>query len=203
MIYRPATQPNPQPIQPAATTQTDGARSEPYAPETEEPARTVKLSEALFVLWLLGAVGVLGWALLGHIRFTRYLRRWGSPITERETFDTLNEWKSALELRRAPRLLTCPGLETPMLAGLLRPRLLLPADAMDLPQLRHVLLHELTHYKRRDIHFKLDSKLMRSKIGEDAAVAINEAFDVPVSTCWREIKNADCDYAAFGTNGGG
>lgn len=123
------------------------------------------------------------WALLGHIRFTRYLRRWGSPITERETFDTLNEWKSALELRRAPRLLTCPGLETPMLAGLLRPRLLLPADAMDLPQLRHALLHELTHYKRRDIHFKLDGKLMRSKIGEDAAVAINEAFDVPVSTC--------------------
>lgn len=90
-----------------------------------------------------------------------------------------------------------------MLAGLLRPRLLLPADAMDLPQLRHALLHELTHYKRRDIHFKLDGKLMRSKTGEDAAVAINEAFDVPVSTCWREIKNADCDYAAFGTNGGG
>ena len=42
-----------------------------------------------------------------------------------------------------------------MLAGLLRPCLLLPGEPMDSARLRHALLHELTHYKRRDILFKL------------------------------------------------
>lgn len=49
--------------------------------------------------------------------------------------------------------------------------------------------------------FQLDSRLMRTKTGEDAVVAENEVFGVPVTTCWREVKNVDCYYAAFETNG--
>lgn len=49
--------------------------------------------------------------------------------------------------------------------------------------------------------FQLDSRLMRTKAGEDAVVAENEVFGVPVTTCRREVKNADCYYAAFETNG--
>lgn len=155
-VYRPPVQPDQAPALPAVPERPSGAQPRPEiaAPAIAESARTVTWSEALFALWLLGAVCVLGWAMIGHIRFMRYLRRWGSPIAERETWKALSELKAALDLRRAPRLLTCQGLETPMLAGLLRPRLLLPADNMSEPQLRHSLLHELTHYKRRDILFK-------------------------------------------------
>ena len=156
VIYRPATRPNPQGTPPAVQEQPNGAQPLPEqsGQGAAEPARTVTLSEALFTVWTIGAVGVLGWALLGHIRFLRYIRRWGSPILEREIGEILNELADALGLRRAPRLLTCPGLETPMLAGLLRPCLLLPAEPMDSARLRHALLHELTHCKRRDIAFK-------------------------------------------------
>lgn len=49
--------------------------------------------------------------------------------------------------------------------------------------------------------FRLDSKLMRTKTGEDAVVAENEVFGVPVTTCRREVKNADCYCAVFETNG--
>ncbi len=149
VIYQPAPpaeptsptpqKPSPQPMQPdTATTQ----------------KKPVKLSEALLAVWALGAAGVLGWALLGHMRFTRYVRRWSLPILERETGELFDELKELLALRRAPRLLTCQGLRTPMLAGLLRPCLLLPGEPMELPRLRHALLHELTHFKRRDILFK-------------------------------------------------
>ena len=132
------------------------------APEEEErdtmeqapQRRPLKLSEVLFLLWALGAAGVLGWAIIGHIRFSRYLRRWGTPIAERRVWDVLDAWKTALGLRTVPRLLSCPGLDTPMLAGIFRPRLLLPSDPMDDTRLRHALLHELTHYKRHDIAFK-------------------------------------------------
>ena len=145
VIYRPVA---PQPSQNAPV------QEERDTMEQASQRRPVKLSEALFVLWALGAAGVLGWAVIGHIRFSRYLRRWGTPIAERGIWDVLNDWKAALGLRMVPRLLTCPGLDTPMLAGLLHPCLLLPSEPMDDTRLRHALLHELTHYKRHDIAFK-------------------------------------------------
>lgn len=155
VIYQPVA---PQTERTLTTTQP--SQNTPVQPQERDTAdsmpqsRPVKLSEALFVLWALGAAGVLGWAIIGHIRFSRYLRRWGTPIAERRVWDVLNDWKAALGLRTAPWLLTCPGLDTPMLAGIFRPRLLLPSEPMDNTRLRHALLHELTHYKRHDIAFK-------------------------------------------------
>ena len=123
VIYRPVAPQTerapaaPQPSQNAPVPEEHGTMEQ--APQR----RSVKLSEGLFVLWALGAVSVLGWAVIGHIRFSHYLRRWGAPIAERRVWDVLNDWKAALGLRVVPQLLTCPGLDTPMLAGIFRPRL--------------------------------------------------------------------------------
>lgn len=154
VIYRPVapqTERTPAAPQPS---QNAPVQEERDTMEQASQRRPVKLSEALFVLWALGAAGVLGWAIIGHIRFSRYLRRWGTPITEGGVWDVLNDWKAALGLRVVPQLLTCPGLDTPMLAGIFRPRLLLPPEPMGDTRLRHALLHELTHYRRHDIAFK-------------------------------------------------
>ncbi|KQM11238.1 hypothetical protein AOA80_09590, partial [Methanomassiliicoccales archaeon RumEn M1] len=53
-----------------------------------------------------------------------------------------------------PRLLVCQGLKAPMLAGLLRPAILLPPGALSGEELGFSLLHELTHYRRRDVWLK-------------------------------------------------
>ena len=155
VIYQPAA-PTVQPSPPSPQTPPT-VPAQPREQATTEPApqkRPVTLSEALLAVWALGALGVIGWAALGHIRFLRYVRRWSAGAGERET-RVCGELKELLGLRCAPRLLTCQGLQTPMLAGLLRPCLLLPEESMEETPLRHALLHELTHYKRRDILFKL------------------------------------------------
>lgn len=154
VIYRPVapqTERTPAALQPSQNAPEEEERD---TMEQAPQRRPLKLSEVLFLLWALGAVGVPGWAIVGHIRFSRYLRRWGTPIAERRVWDVLNDWKAALGLRTVPRLLTCPGLDTPMLEGIFRPRLLLPSEPMDDTRLCHALLHELTHYKRHDIAFK-------------------------------------------------
>lgn len=155
VIYQPAAPMTP--TLPQDTQLPQSALKQPAGSDVTEQTyqkRPVRLSEALFAVWALGAMSVLCRVIIGHIRFSRYLRRWGTPIAERRVWDMLDEWKDSLHLRAVPRLMTCPGLDTPMLAGLLRPCLLLPAEPMGETQLRHALLHELTHYKRRDILFK-------------------------------------------------
>ena len=57
-------------------------------------------------------------------------------------------------LRRLPRLVLCPSLPAPMLAGLLRPVILLPEPLPQSAPLECALRHELTHFRRRDIWLK-------------------------------------------------
>ena len=108
----------------------------------------------LFALWLAGGLAVLGWNGLSHLRFRRWLARWGRPVESPELLRAYNALGDALGLNRRPRLAVCPGLEVPMLAGLFRPALLLPEGQVSGELLHYALLHELTHYRRRDIWLK-------------------------------------------------
>jgi beta-lactamase regulating signal transducer with metallopeptidase domain len=47
-----------------------------------------------------------------------------------------------------------PALHTPMVAGLVRPRILLPDEKLSTSELHFVFRHELTHVKRRDLWVK-------------------------------------------------
>lgn len=113
----------------------------------------VRLSavQIVFILWAAGAVGVGAWLLGGHVKFLRYRRRWAEPVEDLETLACCDALMDELGLRRRPRLTRCPGLRSPMLAGILRPVLLLPEEPMPSKELRFALLHELTHYRRKDL----------------------------------------------------
>ena len=94
------------------------------------------------------------WTLLSHLRFLRHLRRWAMPVKDPETVQLYNQAGDLLRLDRRPQLLLCPGLAAPMLAGLLRPTVLLPENPPRGQALDFALRHELTHYRRRDIWLK-------------------------------------------------
>ncbi|GAB4115819.1 MAG: hypothetical protein Kow001_16740 [Acidobacteriota bacterium] len=59
-----------------------------------------------------------------------------------------------LGLQRRPRLVISDRMKVPALSGLLRPVILLPegwGEQVSGPELRHILLHELAHVRRRDL----------------------------------------------------
>lgn len=122
------------------------------APEAKQP--TLSMDQVLLALWLVGCVGVLGWNAAAHLRLRRYLRRWSEPVPRGEVLHLYHDLGRRLNLNRLPKLRTCPGLTVPMLAGLLHPTLLLPHQPLPDQQLEYALLHELTHYQRRDIWLK-------------------------------------------------
>ena len=123
-------------------------------PEPERAALSLSLSQILFLLWMLGAAVVLTRNLLAHRQFCQYLRRWAAPVRDADTLALYNALGDQLGLDRRPRLLTCPRLAVPMLAGLFRPALLLPENLPAGDALRFSLLHELIHYRRGDIFRK-------------------------------------------------
>lgn len=129
----------------------------PPAVQPEPPREesfSLSLSQLAGILWLAGAAVMVLWAGLAHLRFLRYLRRWSSPAADSGAVRIFNQLGDSLGLDRRPRLLVCQGLKVPMLAGLLRPVLLLPQEELSEDSLRYSLLHELTHFRRRDIWLK-------------------------------------------------
>lgn len=82
----------------------------------------------------------------------RKLVRDAMPFTDDRLRDDLERARNLLGIRRPIALLTSGRVSVPMVAGLVRPVLLLPADARTWCNARRhaVLTHELAHIRRRD-----------------------------------------------------
>ncbi|GMU22495.1 MAG: hypothetical protein AMXMBFR13_25810 [Phycisphaerae bacterium] len=116
----------------------------------------------LLILWSLGVVAVgipLG---LGSVHIW-HLRRESKPLGDTPLKQMLHRAAGQVGLRRQVLLLGNPRHAMPMTWGLLRPILLLPAEAEHWPEDRlfDVLLHELAHVKRRDNLTELLARLAR------------------------------------------
>ena len=123
-------------------------------PDEEKKAPALTMSHIVGGVWLFGMCGVLVWSGVSHMRLRRYLRRWASVETREEVCCRYAAQAQRLNLKRVPKLLACPGLGVPMLTGLAAPALMLPQNASPEDGLDYALLHELIHYRRRDIWLK-------------------------------------------------
>ena len=133
--------------------------AEPVEPETalQEADRSlpaIPWDRVLPGLWLTAAAGLLGWHLMGSWRFVRRARRWSRTPGE-ATLALCREIEAELGMKKPTPVWVCPLAASPMAAGLLRPRLLLPAEDYGERELGFILRHELTHIRRRDLWYKL------------------------------------------------
>ena len=150
----PDAAPDPPPA--AGTAPSGGQQDLPASPSAPAQgsggtARSLSTAQILFLLWLAGASCLLAWMIWAHLRFLAWLRRWTRAVDQPEVIQLCNQLGDRLDLDRRPAVLVCPELPSPMLAGVFRPVLLLPEELPKGPALRYTLLHELVHYRRRDI----------------------------------------------------
>jgi len=109
---------------------------------------------ALTALWLAGGVCFLLYHAVGSWLFLRRRRRWSLPPGA-ELAETYEALAGEMGIAHPPALRLCREVGSPMVAGLLRPTLLLPETAAEGTALPFILRHELTHYKRRDLWYQL------------------------------------------------
>lgn len=119
------------------------------AEEVIRQSPKVSLWEAATAVWLVGFLLSLGRKAISYFRFRREVKRRSAPAgkMEQKTLD-------AMSGGRKPALFRCTAIHTPMLLGIIRPVLLLPAQTEDDQTLAWIFRHELTHFRRQDILYK-------------------------------------------------
>lgn len=145
----------------------------PFTEETALPP--IPWWDVLAVIWVLGALGSLGYRLTGYFRFRRHIRRTGTPM----------------ELAGVPkRLRVCKttAAVSPMVMGIFRPVLILPETALTESRLPYVLRHELVHYRRGDIVWRWLAVLATSihwfnPMAYVAAAQMQEACEISCDWC--------------------
>lgn len=122
----------------------------PDAPGPDAPG--IPWAALLVSVWVLG----LGVSLVRAVRCWRYTRAVVSRSLPGDAglYEAVRELSSLLALRRAADVRLSTEIESPLITGVRRPVILVPADRFPLlapDQQRMALCHELAHLKRGDV----------------------------------------------------
>ena len=133
------------------------------APASPGGFRMPYISVPLVILsvWLLGLAIFVIYHVRVHFKFRRFVRKWGLPSDDPGVIGTLYRERSDMGIRADVRVRLCKGIHSPMLTGFISPVILLPHSYGGHSDLPLIFRHELTHYKRRDLWYKLALVAMR------------------------------------------
>lgn len=113
------------------------------------------LRRVLAAVYLGAALLAAGVSLFRYARFKALLLRRSAPWDEAEAETLYRQMAAEMGIARPPALRQSEAVGCPILAGVLRPVLVLPRREWQAPALGYALGHELTHYRQKDLHAKL------------------------------------------------
>jgi len=111
--------------------------------------------QVCFILWLAGMLFLVLYQGIRHYLFMKMVRRWRESITDRQVLSTFENLKSEMGITKRVCVYVCPLVSGPMLIGIFNPRILLPTVESAKDELQFILKHELVHYKRKDLLYKI------------------------------------------------
>ena len=114
----------------------------------------------LAMVWLAAAALYGLYKLLGSYIVQRELKRWSMPVPDKSLEMNYQKLCRKMKVSHPPKLWMNAKVTTPLLTGLLRPRIYLPSDRYTWKELELLLSHELSHYRHHDLWYKLILQLV-------------------------------------------
>lgn len=138
----------------------------------------------LWIVWLAAALGILIRKITAYQSYIRFVTAGAGPVSDTAFLDQLAVTAQEMGIGRPIELCVNPLVASPMLVGYFHPCIVLPRADISEKEFQYITLHELTHYRRRDIWYKWLVQL---------AVCLHW-FNPLVYVMRREIEKA-CEFA--------
>lgn len=160
----PNTQSSYESVAPAVQPDTDVAPSQHV-----NPTKSTDWYSIVFVVWLLGAIGFLGWLIFVKLRYYESLQHLMAS-GPKEVYELYDRCCKELGVKPLPLWIVNKSM-SPGIAFFGEPVLLVPLSLCnDESRLRFALLHELTHKKRGDHYMTLLLNILRAVYWFDPVV---------------------------------
>lgn len=179
----PSTQPSYDSVTPAVQPDTDVAPSQHV-----NPTKSTDWYSIVFVVWLLGAIGFLGWLIFVKLRYYESLQHLMAS-GPKEVYELYDRCCKELGVKPLPLWIVNKSM-SPGIAFFGEPVLLVPLSLCnDESRLRFALLHELTHKKRGDHYMTLLLNILRAVYWFDPVVhfAFSELRSDMESACDSDV----------------
>ncbi|MDR3594849.1 M56 family metallopeptidase [Clostridium sp.] len=111
--------------------------------------------EILLYVWMLGVIIFIGKEAYAYIYFHKKLKSISNIIDDESIINTLEKCKRKLNINGKIVLKECLHIKSPMITGIFAPVITIPKMNQDLDKLEIIFIHELIHYKRKDLWIKI------------------------------------------------
>ncbi len=115
------------------------------------PKIQIRILDLTAYIWCAGVLIFLLAVSVSYFQFLRRMNKNAVGISDNKMF---SEVKNELKIRKHIRLKASTDIGSPMLVGVLFPTVYIPCRQIPDDSMRMVLLHELTHYRRKDLPVK-------------------------------------------------
>ena len=138
---------------------------EPDSEDADQPAEALTtaysfpdsvspLVRSLRLIWLLVALGMLIRKITVYQSFLRYIHAGLTPVSDLKVLDRLSAAAEQAGIKKPVELCIHPLISSPLLTGFLHPCIVLPDLHISEKDFPYIVLHELTHWRRKDILYK-------------------------------------------------
>jgi len=107
------------------------------------------------LIWVVGFVLFLIYQIIGCFIFRKRALRWSKEPKDAQIINRICEITTEMGLKKEITVFISESISSPMMTGFSKPLLFLPKECYSDTDLNFILRHELTHYKRHDIWYKL------------------------------------------------
>ena len=108
----------------------------------------------MWAVWLIVALILLVRKITIYQSFVKYVRAGSTPIEDIELLEQLGKIAEKEKIKVSVELFANPLISSPLLIGFFHPCIVLSSTQILSSDYSKIILHELTHYKRKDMFYK-------------------------------------------------
>ena len=108
----------------------------------------------LFFIWSALALILFVRKVTVYQGFIQYIKAGNKEVSDIKILNLLSDCEEKLNIKTRVELSCNPLIASPMLIGFFRPRIILPSHEWEDKELSYIFVHELIHYKQRDMFYK-------------------------------------------------
>ena len=126
----------------------------PVMAHTSVSEKLVVILQNLWLVWLIGALLLLIRKITIYQGFVKYVRAGCSEVSDIDLLNQMAQYEEQIGVKTPVELYVNSLVASPLLIGFFKPCIVLSTTDLSDSDLGYIIMHELSHYKHRDMFYK-------------------------------------------------